>query len=383
MGNPEDRSPDVTVLGGGVNGVTTALALRSLGYRTEIRTAERADAPRERPPELASLWGAGAVYPHAVTVDGLDAAFADSLAVFRLLAHAATYGVRANRHAWVLEEGSLDPPPGIDPEPMADPPSLGCADADGWRFPLYFAEMPAYLARLYGAYEGAGGRVVRHRVSREELADLPGALLVNCTGYASRDLFDDDRPTTAIRGHLVRVDADLLGGDGPVRSYVYEPAGEDPLYAFPRADGLFLGGSHQDGDPAPGEPWNGETHDGPTTTVGGVEVPERIVTGNERLLDRFGFDVDLRDAATEGMAGYRAARDLDGEGVRLEADDAAGRTVVHNYGHGGAGITLSWGCATRVVRLVRERLSPGGDPPGFTGADEAMRQVRSLLEERA
>jgi len=40
--------------------------------------------------------------------------------------------------------------------------------------------------------------------------------------------------------------------------------------------------------------------------------------------------------------------------VRLEFEKVGGRTVIHNYGHGGAGVTLSWGCAEEVVEIVSQ-----------------------------
>ena len=48
--------------------------------------------------------------------------------------------------------------------------------------------------------------------------------------------------------------------------------------------------------------------------------------------------------------GLRPAR----ESVRLEAEKFDNRTVVHNYGHGGAGFTLGWGCAQDVVSIVEK-----------------------------
>jgi D-amino-acid oxidase len=43
--------------------------------------------------------------------------------------------------------------------------------------------------------------------------------------------------------------------------------------------------------------------------------------------------------------------------VRLEAEDTGdGRLLLHNYGHGGAGVTLSWGCALEITgQVLRQR----------------------------
>ena len=41
--------------------------------------------------------------------------------------------------------------------------------------------------------------------------------------------------------------------------------------------------------------------------------------------------------------------------VRLEAEEREGQRVVHCYGHGGAGVTLSWGCAGEVADLVGDQ----------------------------
>jgi D-amino-acid oxidase len=61
----------------------------------------------------------------------------------------------------------------------------------------------------------------------------------------------------------------------------------------------------------------------------------------------------LTDLAARGLGhrvGLRPAR----PGDRLELDAIGGTAVVHNYGHGGAGVTLSWGCAEAVRDLVAQ-----------------------------
>jgi glycine/D-amino acid oxidase-like deaminating enzyme len=69
----------------------------------------------------------------------------------------------------------------------------------------------------------------------------------------------------------------------------------------------------------------------------------------------FAFDPDVPGACIAGVRPYRNSS------YRLDAETIAGKFIVHNYGHGGAGITLSWGCAARVRDIVAQHLTTAHD----------------------
>ena len=62
-----------------------------------------------------------------------------------------------------------------------------------------------------------------------------------------------------------------------------------------------------------------------------------------------------RDRIIREIVGLRPFRS---EGYVVEAQRIGNKVLVHNYGHGGAGITLSWGTATQAVDLLRDLPHP-------------------------
>ena len=145
--------------------------------------------------------------------------------------------------------------------------------------------------------------------------------MINCAGIGARELVRDHdlephRGQVAIVPRIEGLSCAIVCDDAPL------------MYAIPRANDCVFGGTNDVSDNLSADP---------ATT-------SRIVAECSRVLN---IDKPRVLAERVGLRPFRRS------GVRLERDRLRdGRTVIHNYGHGGAGFTLSWGCARKVLELT-------------------------------
>lgn len=72
-----------------------------------------------------------------------------------------------------------------------------------------------------------------------------------------------------------------------------------------------------------------------------------------------GHDFISLDLSPECLIGYTAGlRPFRAPTPRLELEVLGSQTILHNYGHGGSGITMCWGSAQEAVNLLAPHLRP-------------------------
>ncbi|KAG7465691.1 hypothetical protein MATL_G00156220 [Megalops atlanticus] len=198
----------------------------------------------------------------------------------------------------------------------------------GHAFTTVKCECPTYLPWLEKRLRRAGGQLKPGHVT--DLQELSHAydVIVNCSGLGARALAGDTQ-LQPVRGQILRVHAPWL------KSFVRD--GDGHTYIYPGQDSVTLGGTRQAGD------WRREPDPADS---------EAFLERCCRLEPSLRSCVRLREAVglRPGRACPRLERALPGP---------AGRRVpvVHNYGHAGWGVSLSWGTALEALRLVRESLS--------------------------
>lgn len=301
---------NITVVGAGVIGLTTALALEERRHRVQVVASASGDA-------ITSAVAGAVWFPYRVGPPERVVQWA------------------SNTRTWLEElvptrEAGIDLLVGYEITETSDPPywtaaiSVDRAPAPvtdhpiAWRFSAPRAEPALFLPWLAGQLRNP----IEHRTITE-LAAEPGDLVIDCTGLAARELAADD----AMLPLLGQVVITELGGYDPRITVTDDRDPDQVFYAIPRRDELVLGGCSLPWPP--GAP-----------PVVDPEITDRILAQAHAL----GLAVGPVKCVRAGLRPFRPA-------VRLERDPDDPR-IIHNYGHGGAGFTLCHGCAENVSNLI-------------------------------
>ncbi len=300
----------VVVVGAGVVGLSCAVRLLEAGHRVDV-------VARDLPLETTSAVAAALWYPHrAYPFERVTAWSATGYGAFAELADEPATGVRMLVGTELLRRPSPDPwwreaVPSLTRVPPR-PPTY----ADGWSMRVPVIEMPLYLRWLAGRIEGLGGTL-----TRMALTALPdhAEVVVNATGLGARRTAGDGS-LTPVRGQVLYVEQ--VGLDH------WWLDGTGPVYVVPRTHDIVVGGTDDVGE------WDRRPDPAVAADILARAVQLVPALAGARVL---GHRVGLRPVRPE---------------VRLEVETTPSGRVVHCYGHGGAGVTLSWGCAQEVAALV-------------------------------
>lgn len=333
-------TPSLAIVGAGVSGLTTAVVLAESGYRVSIFAKETGQ--RTTSAVAAAMW-----YPYdAEPADKVIAWALETYQVLLDLARDKTSGVSsiellslARRGEipipdWANSLGARLVPPsvgtGLRPVPdraqrggdsFAEEISTPFSSAFAMEVPL--VDTTIYLEYLAARLRNAGGKI-HDGVYFETLAEIGRDfdLVINCAGIGARTLVPD-LELEPHRGQVVIV---------PKLSLSRAVVCDDPplMYAIPRTNDCVFGGTNEVSDNCDADP----------------AATSSILAECSRTLNI---------AAPKILAERVGLRPFRKSGVCLCSDRLRdGRPVIHNYGHGGAGFTLSWGCAREVLELVRK-----------------------------
>ena len=349
----------IAIVGSGVIGLSIACRLAELGSDNISVTIISGQSPLETTSAVA------AAYWSPYWIGGYDRTWASStLDQLQSMATSSSpdMGLQiVEFREWLDEAGAeeltnvIDEAywwrnlPGIDfsweklnePIPIVLPKLGAFAFTSEVRFHTVVARMPDYLSYLQKRALGSGRAVVESRwIERLEPLLDSFDTVINCTGWGAKRLVSHDPETAAMRllaGHVVRVETQSL----PYATSLHRSSFKQrPLYIVPRrgsTDDAICGGTAIEilGDIDPRRPF-----DFPIS-----EVCDEI----HQLCCAFSPGI-ASGQRRENLVGLRPMR----SSVRIERDLLQSR-LLHCYGHGGSGLTLSWGSADQVMKLLELR----------------------------
>lgn len=313
------KTQEILILGAGVSGLSTGILLLKRGYKVSIWA-------KDLPPNTTSDKAAAFWYPYLCSPKEKASRWAK-----------LTLNYLHNEIMRDIESGCLSRKvTEVFDKKVGEPwwkeavvsysrpleNQLPQGYVDGYEVEGVLMDTSIYMDYLVKKFQGLDGTLTQKEVADVNEPLGQSSVVINCTGLGSRALFDD-KLIYPVRGQVVKVKP-----NGFDRVIADDESHNSLAYIIPRINDIVLGGTAQVDN------WNLEVDPHDTK-----EILRKCAALNSRF-----EHVEI----IESSVGLRPTRNE----IRLESEDYEGKTVIHNYGHGGAGFTLSWGCAQDVVAIV-------------------------------
>jgi len=197
----------------------------------------------------------------------------------------------------------------------------------GYRLQAPVALMKTYLPWLYSLSVASGVSIIQRQITSLDECFKFGDVVVNCTGYRAKELVADSG-LIPVKGEYVSYPRDA---SCPSEYIGDDEHPEETSYIMPIGNEVLVGGSEEMGKEDLSE----------TRTAD--QLLKRIAPLAPWAKDRIGKQ------PTRHVTGYRPYRK---QGVAFGLRTTKAGTVIDNFGHGGSGFSLAWGCAESVKELI-------------------------------
>ncbi|MCG1035919.1 FAD-dependent oxidoreductase [Polaribacter sargassicola] len=305
----------VTVVGCGIIGLTTAILLQESNFKVTIVAKERFDKtlsnkvgaiwfPFEiEPKEKANYWATIAYKQYQQEVNKENGvSFIPFITAYNEKSN--TDWVKLLPKKAVRKAKGSELPTGIDNAYISEVP---------------LAEPLVYLPYLFNIFIKNGGNFIEQDIQNlQELSSLD-KWVINCTGLGAKKICKD-KHLHPMRGQILRCKKTNIS------SFADSTKKGALSYIINRTTDCVIGGTDYEND------WNQNIEKSDTNLI-----LNRIKKAGLK---------DKSPEILEEIVGLRPKRNA----VRFEFDKNFSN-VFHNYGHGGAGFTVAWGCATELSKI--------------------------------